>query len=72
MIVLEICTLLLFLKTTLKVVLISPFIYIVASSIMKRLESVNTIVSSVWWMCGFYWIVVGGQTLLQDSPRLYW
>lgn len=42
------------------------------TSIMKRLESVNTIVSSIWWMCGFYWIVVGGQTLLQDSPRLYW
>ncbi|XP_062111889.1 E3 ubiquitin-protein ligase At4g11680-like [Humulus lupulus] len=42
------------------------------SCVMKRMESLNTIVSSIWWMFGFYWTVVGGQTLLQDSPRLYW
>lgn len=42
------------------------------SSIMKRLESVNTVISSIWWVFGFYWIVMGGQELLQDSPRLYW
>ncbi|KNA26007.1 hypothetical protein SOVF_000540 [Spinacia oleracea] len=42
------------------------------NSIMKRLESVNTVASSFWWVFGFYWIVSGGQTLLQDSPRLYW
>ncbi|XP_016496097.1 E3 ubiquitin-protein ligase At4g11680 isoform X1 [Nicotiana tabacum] len=42
------------------------------SSIMKRLESVNTVISSIWWVFGFYWIVMGGQPLLQDSPRLYW
>ncbi|XP_021668338.2 E3 ubiquitin-protein ligase At4g11680 isoform X11 [Hevea brasiliensis] len=42
------------------------------SSIMKRLESISTLISSIWWVTGFYWIVVGGQTLLQDSPRLYW
>ncbi|XP_038903580.1 E3 ubiquitin-protein ligase At4g11680-like [Benincasa hispida] len=41
-------------------------------SIMKRLESMNTMTSSVWWVFGFYWIVMGGQALLQDSPRLYW
>eukprot|EP00262_Sarcandra_glabra_P003682 TRINITY_DN1444_c0_g1_i1.p1 TRINITY_DN1444_c0_g1~~TRINITY_DN1444_c0_g1_i1.p1 ORF type:complete len:193 (+),score=24.01 TRINITY_DN1444_c0_g1_i1:26-580(+) len=29
-------------------------------------------VSFFWWIIGFYWIVVGGQALLQDSPRLYW
>ncbi|GLT73035.1 hypothetical protein SLA2020_449220 [Shorea laevis] len=39
---------------------------------VKRLETINTIISSVWWVLGFYWIVVGGQALLQDSPRLYW
>ncbi|KAJ8770386.1 hypothetical protein K2173_015000 [Erythroxylum novogranatense] len=39
---------------------------------MKRLESINTMVSSIWWVIGFYWIVVGGPALLQDSPRLYW
>ncbi|KAL5546891.1 hypothetical protein UlMin_006578 [Ulmus minor] len=42
------------------------------TSFMKRLESINTILSSIWWIFGFYWIVVGGQALLQDSPRLYW
>ncbi|WCJ28693.1 Zinc finger C3HC4 type (RING finger) family protein [Euphorbia peplus] len=42
------------------------------SSIIKRLESINTLVASIWWVIGFYWIVVGGQTLLRDSPRLYW
>lgn len=29
-------------------------------------------ISLLWWMLGFYWIVVGGQALLQDAPRLYW
>ncbi|KAG9129072.1 hypothetical protein Leryth_016886 [Lithospermum erythrorhizon] len=42
------------------------------SSIIKGLESVHTVVSSVWWVFGFYWIVTGGQSLLQDAPRLYW
>ncbi|XP_065861617.1 uncharacterized protein [Euphorbia lathyris] len=41
-------------------------------SIIKRLESINTPISSVWWVIGFYWIVVGGQALLQVSPHLYW
>ncbi|KAE9455850.1 hypothetical protein C3L33_12242, partial [Rhododendron williamsianum] len=40
--------------------------------IAKRLESMNTVISSIWWVFGFYWIVLGGQALLQDSPRLYW
>ncbi|KAK4770853.1 hypothetical protein SAY87_031385 [Trapa incisa] len=38
----------------------------------RRIESVNAIISSVWWVIGFYWIVMGGQALLQDSPLLYW
>ncbi|KAH9612001.1 hypothetical protein KSS87_000033 [Heliosperma pusillum] len=42
------------------------------TSIMKRLESANAIASSLWWAFGFYWIVAGGPSLLQDSPRLYW
>ncbi|XP_010251799.1 PREDICTED: E3 ubiquitin-protein ligase At4g11680-like isoform X2 [Nelumbo nucifera] len=41
-------------------------------SVAKRLESMNTMVSFFWWVIGFYWIVVGGQALLQDAPRLYW
>ncbi|XAR57504.1 hypothetical protein NMG60_11025668 [Bertholletia excelsa] len=40
-------------------------------SILKRLESIKKIISSIWWVFGFYWIVVGGQALQQDSPRLY-
>ncbi|KAJ8646448.1 hypothetical protein MRB53_008196 [Persea americana] len=42
------------------------------SSVPKRLESLNTMVSFLWWIIGFYWIIVGGQALLQDAPRLYW
>ncbi|OVA13813.1 zinc finger protein [Macleaya cordata] len=38
----------------------------------RRLESINTMVSFFWWVIGFYWIVAGGQALLQDAPRLYW
>ncbi|KHN34569.1 E3 ubiquitin protein ligase RIE1 [Glycine soja] len=41
-------------------------------SIVKKLEPMNTLASSVWWVFGFYWIVVGGQALLEDSPHLYW
>ncbi|KAL5707694.1 hypothetical protein ACHQM5_018563 [Ranunculus cassubicifolius] len=43
-----------------------------ATSVVKKLETVNTVVSFLWWMVGFYWIVMGGQALLQDAPRLYW
>ncbi|XP_054802620.1 E3 ubiquitin-protein ligase At1g12760-like [Prosopis cineraria] len=42
------------------------------NSNVKKLESMNTLVSSIWWVLGFYWIVVGGQQLLQDCPRIYW
>ncbi|KAL6525579.1 hypothetical protein OROHE_015886 [Orobanche hederae] len=52
--------------------LVTSFSGLNHKSIIKKLESVNTIVSSVWWVFGFYWIVIGGQPLLQDSPRLYW
>ncbi|KAG2685360.1 hypothetical protein I3760_10G121800 [Carya illinoinensis] len=49
----------------------SPFFF-TYTSILKKMESVNTMLSSIWWVFGFYWIVMGGQELLQDSPRLYW
>ncbi|KAI4325602.1 hypothetical protein MLD38_030984 [Melastoma candidum] len=42
------------------------------SRMFKRLDSMNTLFSSLWWAIGFYWTVVGGQLLIQDSPRLYW
>eukprot|EP00258_Populus_trichocarpa_P007632 XP_002312464.2 E3 ubiquitin protein ligase RIE1 [Populus trichocarpa] len=42
------------------------------SSVTKRCESVNTMVSFLWWMVGFYWVVSGGDVLLQNAPRLYW
>ncbi|KAL9324898.1 hypothetical protein ACSQ67_005543 [Phaseolus vulgaris] len=38
----------------------------------KRCESLNTGVSFLWWIVGFYWVVSGGDILLQDAPRLYW
>ncbi|KAL8162928.1 hypothetical protein V2J09_014417 [Rumex salicifolius] len=41
-------------------------------SIMKKLETVNTLASSFWWVLGFYWIVGGGPSLLIDAPCLYW
>ncbi|XP_061369016.1 E3 ubiquitin protein ligase RIE1-like isoform X2 [Gastrolobium bilobum] len=42
------------------------------NSFMKRCESLNTGVSFLWWIVGFYWVVSGGDVLLQDAPRLYW
>ncbi|KAJ6321906.1 hypothetical protein OIU77_011903 [Salix suchowensis] len=42
------------------------------SSVTKRCESVNTMVSFLWWIVGFYWVVSGGDVLLQNAPRLYW
>ncbi|XP_024028440.1 E3 ubiquitin protein ligase RIE1 [Morus notabilis] len=42
------------------------------SSFTKRCESVNTMVSFLWWIVGFYWVVSGGNVLLQNAPRLYW
>lgn len=42
------------------------------SSITKKLESINTMASFLWWIVGFYWVVSGGEFLLQSAPRLYW
>ncbi|CAJ2674343.1 unnamed protein product [Trifolium pratense] len=42
------------------------------SRFTKRCESINTGVSFLWWMLGFYWIVSADDMLLQDAPRLYW
>ncbi|XP_075492043.1 E3 ubiquitin protein ligase RIE1-like [Primulina tabacum] len=49
-----------------------PFTSLRHNRIIQKLESVSTVLSSIWWVFGFYWIVMGGQLLLQDSPRLYW
>ncbi|GAB2296933.1 hypothetical protein Dimus_031035 [Dionaea muscipula] len=38
----------------------------------KRCESVNTMASFLWWIVGFYWVVSGGEMLLQGAPFLYW
>ncbi|GAV85579.1 zf-RING_2 domain-containing protein [Cephalotus follicularis] len=40
--------------------------------IVKYLEVANTLFSFIWWIIGFYWVTVGGQTLTHDSPLLYW
>ncbi|CAL9007023.1 unnamed protein product [Prunus brigantina] len=42
------------------------------TSVTKHLESANTMFSFIWWVIGFYWVTDGGQTLLCDSPHLYW
>ncbi|XP_077241517.1 E3 ubiquitin protein ligase RIE1-like [Tasmannia lanceolata] len=42
------------------------------NSVLRKLEYMNTMISFLWWIIGFYWIVVGGQALLQDAPLLYW
>jgi integrator complex subunit 11 len=42
------------------------------SSFTKRCESANTMASFLWWIVGFYWVVSGGDILLQIAPRLYW
>ncbi|XP_062155902.1 E3 ubiquitin-protein ligase At4g11680 [Alnus glutinosa] len=42
------------------------------TSVMKHLESANTMFSFIWWIVGFYWVTAGGQTLTRDSPQLYW
>lgn len=42
------------------------------TSFTKRCESINTMASFLWWIVGFYWVVSGGDLLLQAAPRLYW
>ncbi|KAK8587326.1 hypothetical protein V6N12_021823 [Hibiscus sabdariffa] len=41
-------------------------------SVAKQLESANTMFSFIWWIIGFYWVSVGGQTMAYSSPQLYW
>ncbi|XP_042469380.1 E3 ubiquitin protein ligase RIE1-like [Zingiber officinale] len=41
-------------------------------SFAKRCESLNTILSFLWWILGFFWIISGGNDLIQNAPRLYW
>ncbi|XP_074566711.1 E3 ubiquitin protein ligase RIE1-like [Curcuma longa] len=41
-------------------------------SFAKRCESLHTILSFLWWIIGFFWIVSGGKDLVQNAPRLYW
>ncbi|VVA94453.1 unnamed protein product [Arabis nemorensis] len=38
----------------------------------KTCESMNTIISFIWWIAGFYWLVSGGEILLQNASHLYW
>ncbi|KAL1201094.1 E3 ubiquitin protein ligase RIE1 [Cardamine amara subsp. amara] len=41
-------------------------------SFVKRCESINTVISFIWWIIGFYWVVKGGDKLLGEAPNLYW
>uniref|UniRef100_A0A1J3EUW4 RING-type E3 ubiquitin transferase n=1 Tax=Noccaea caerulescens TaxID=107243 RepID=A0A1J3EUW4_NOCCA len=38
----------------------------------KTCESMNTIISFVWWIVGFYWLVSGGDILVENASHLYW
>ncbi|KAL3814865.1 hypothetical protein ACJIZ3_016133 [Penstemon smallii] len=42
------------------------------TSVTKHLESANTMFSFIWWIIGFYWVSAGGQSLISESPQLYW
>ncbi|VVB03812.1 unnamed protein product [Arabis nemorensis] len=45
----------------------------VVISFAKRCEPINTVVSFIWWIIGFYWVVEeGGDKLLGEAPNLYW
>ncbi|KAL8137503.1 hypothetical protein V2J09_003504 [Rumex salicifolius] len=49
----------------------NPCIFVL-SSFAKNCESINTMASFLWWIVGFYWVISGGDILIQDAPRLYW
>ena len=49
---------------------LSHFVYF--DSVVKHLESANTMFSFIWWVVGFYWVTAGGETLIHDSPQIYW
>ncbi|KAJ1280932.1 hypothetical protein BS78_04G270000 [Paspalum vaginatum] len=42
------------------------------SSHTSRCESMNTVISFLWWIIGFFWVVSGGKVLELGAPRLYW
>lgn len=42
------------------------------TSVVKHLESANTMFSFIWWIIGFYWVNAGGRRLTDDAPQLYW
>ncbi|CAJ1816161.1 unnamed protein product [Sphenostylis stenocarpa] len=42
------------------------------NSIIKYIESANTMLSFIWWTVGLYWVTLGGQSLTTDAPQLYW
>ncbi|KAH7388016.1 hypothetical protein KP509_16G053500 [Ceratopteris richardii] len=41
-------------------------------SYSKWLEFALSMFSFAWWVLGVYWITAGGQSLLQEAPKLYW
>ena len=47
-------------------------LFITLFSIVKHLESANTMFSFIWWIVGFYWVSAGGQALSHDAPQPYW
>ncbi|TMW84905.1 E3 ubiquitin-protein ligase At1g63170-like [Solanum lycopersicum] len=42
------------------------------SNVTKYMDTANTLISSFWWVIGFYWVCAGGQRIVDESPQLYW
>ncbi|XP_074264653.1 E3 ubiquitin-protein ligase At4g11680-like [Silene latifolia] len=42
------------------------------TSFAKKVESLITKSSFIWWIVGMYWFSSGGQKLADDAPMLYW
>ncbi|KAM0058688.1 putative transcription factor C2H2 family [Helianthus debilis subsp. tardiflorus] len=40
-------------------------------SYTKKCENLNTMVSFVWWLTGFYWMVYGGEILLSTLTVVF-
>lgn len=38
--------------------------------VAKSVGTANAMVSVIWWLAGFYWVVGGGA--LSEAPRLFW
>jgi len=50
----------------------APAVQLFFVILLSRCETMNTLISFLWWIIGFYWLVSGGVVLEYGAPRLYW